>query len=351
MARLFLHIGAHKTATSYLQALFDQNRAALARRAIHYPLIGPNNAHHALAAPWVRTAAIPDSFFGAGGPEALWDKLVAQYADAPGTLVLSAENFSRIEPECVDIGALSARLRPFDEVRLVYTMRAQGELVQSTWMQIARERDAPSLPAFVKRAFDKRLGGGMLIDHNMFYDRMLKGFAPAEIILLDYGQARRADGGIGQVFLDLLGGGVDMAELAPPPKALANVSPDPLSLYVASRIAGQTIPPADLVEIVAGVIHPDPAVPTTLLSRAEHARFRSRFAPGNAVLAERVQTVQPGFSFEEPDAPENMLYRDDLSEAHWAQVAAALYERLPPPAASPLKHQLARARAWLARRN
>ena len=122
MAKVILHVGAHKTGTTYLQNLFHLNRARLAEAGIHYPDIGPNTAHHALAGAWMNLPDIPDRFYGAAGPDGLWQKIIDQYATAPGTLLLSAENFSRCYPEEIDMVDLARRLEPFESVQVIYCL-------------------------------------------------------------------------------------------------------------------------------------------------------------------------------------------------------------------------------------
>ena len=114
MAQLVLHVGAHKTGTTYLQNLFHQNRAALADAGIYYPDIGPNTAHHVLASPWLNMQDVPASFFNTRGPDELWADLIARYATAPGTVFLSGENFLRAYPETVNMAELADRLETVD---------------------------------------------------------------------------------------------------------------------------------------------------------------------------------------------------------------------------------------------
>lgn len=336
MARVFLHIGAHKTGTSYLQNLFHLNRTRLGDAGIHYPDIGPNDAHHALGAVWLNMPDIPDSFFGTAGPAGMWDRLTDRYAKAPGTLFLSAENFSRAFPEVVDFADLAKRLSVFDEVRVIYTVRQQAELVQSLWLQTAKVGRVHAIHHYVRRAFEKRLSGGIRIDHGSVYKALLAGFDPEQIILLDYAGFNRANGGVAQVFLDLLGAGsgsgtrLRASDLVSPTKQKANISPDPLAFQIATRIIRQSaghnsVPPDDLVQSIGQVLRDDPSVPTTILARHEYTKFHTRFGPGNAALAERVQPFQPGFTFQEVAPPENLIYRDDVTEAHWAAIAGALY--------------------------
>ena len=248
MARVFLHVGAHKTATSYLQAMFHNNRDLLARHGIIYPDIGPNNAHHVLAAPWLAMPDIPDSFFALTGREGRWNRLVQQYASGPGTVFLSAENFTRVRPDRVDMAQLAAHLGAFEEVRIVYTMREQADLVQSLWMEVAKSVRVPTLRKYVETAFDQRRGGGVPIDHGSVYSHLLEGFAPEEIRLLDYNTISRGEGGVVGAFLRLMGSDLDPQSLRPlASNKKANISPDPIALYMATEIASNTVPSQELV--------------------------------------------------------------------------------------------------------
>lgn len=336
MARLFLHIGAHKTATSYLQDLLHRNRRALAEVGLYYPHIGPNNAHHALAASWLDLPDLPASFFGAAGADGLWDQaILAPYARLPGTVFLSAENFSRFYPKRVDMAALARRLAVFDEVRIVYTLRAQTEMVTSLWVQVARSRKAPALRSYLERVLTTGMGGGVPLDHHAVYHHLRSGFAPEQIILLDYEQIRHRPGGVAQSFLDLLGCPLEVAQLIQPPLDNHNISPDALSLWLASQICRDGPPPEDLTALTASILHAqqDGASqqgahrhrPTTVLSLREHGKIRSKFGPGNARLAELVAPVQPGFHFEPPAPPDDLMYRDQIPPHIWPDIAAALW--------------------------
>ncbi|MCQ0090543.1 hypothetical protein [Roseovarius sp. M141] len=329
MARVFLHVGGHKTGTSYLQAMFHANAALLARHGIHYPDIGPNNAHHALAAPWISTPDIPDAFFGPAGRKGLWDRLIAQYADMPGTVFLSAENFTRVRPQRVDMAQLAARLRAFGEVRVVYTMRQQVELLQSLWMQVAKTRPAPNLRKYVKAGLSDRRGGGVPIDHSNVYTALLEGFRPEEIRLVDYASMKNSEGGIVGTFLRLMDSDLKADALAPlKSQENANISPDPIEFFVATEIMNREAPPpGDLIETIRCAIRPGDAPAATLLSRSEHSKLRRRFVNSNNSLVERVQPVQPGFVFDPGSVPPDLFFRDDLTTAHWTRVAAALYSR------------------------
>lgn len=329
MARVFLHIGGHKTGTSHLQALFYNNRKRLAEAGIHYPDIGPNNAHHALATTWLDLADFPEWFLRENPPERIWNRLVGTYARAGGTVFLSAENLTRMHPQIVDYRDLALRLAAFDEVRVIYTMRRQTELVQSLWMQVAKTRRAPTLRSYVERALDKRLGGGVPIDHLSVYQRLLQGFRPDQITLLDYGQTVRAPGGMARAFLRLMGSDLDPATLVQPSRAESNPSPDPLALLAACQMMRDAIPDDALIGFLQPIVHPDPQVPATLLAPHEYSKLHSRFCASNDELSQLVQPVQPGFHFDNGTPPENLIYRDALDTQTWIAIAAALHAHAP----------------------
>lgn len=333
MARLFLHIGAHKTATSFLQGTFFRNRDRLARHGVIYPAPGPNQAHHVFALPWMEVAGVPENFLGTKGPDGLWERFVDRHAHGSETVLLSAENFSRAYPDPVDMADLARRTAAFDEVTIVYTTRQQVDLLPSHWSQIAKDRKPPTLRAYVARAIKDHLAGGIWIDHNAVYDHVLTGFAPDQIRVLDYDHVRTEPGGVLGAFLRLLDCDLEAETLTPLPRAQANISADPLATFLASRICDGNIPPEKMVTQIAAVLqafgstsHPSGSgrVPTTLLTRREHARLRAIFHPLNDKLVQRVRVFQPDFAFFQDAPPENMIYRDDVETEIWARIAAAL---------------------------
>ena len=343
MARLFLHIGAHKTATSYLQALFHHNRQELAAAGLHYPVIGPNNAHHALAASWLDMIDLPPGFFGSEGPDGLWERAILRpYATRPGTVFLSAENFSRFDPQRVDMAALARRLAVFEEVRIVYTLRGQAEMLASLWVQIARSRKAPTLRRYLERAFATGMGGGVTLDHHAVYQHLRSGFRPEQIILLDYDEIRRRPGGVAQAFLDLMGVQLRAETLTPPPAETHNVSPDALSLWLACQICRDGPPPEDLIALTGTVLHGAAPRPTTLLSQSEYDKLRAKFRRDNARLGALVAPWQPGFRFDPPPPPETLLYRDQIPPHVWPDIAAALWAKSEPAGLPGLLRRAAR---------
>lgn len=344
MAQVILHIGAHKTGTSYLQRLFHINRERLAAAELYYPDIGPNNAHHALGAIWVPTPGLPPTYREPGYIEGLWKTLVADYAKAPGTLFLSAENFTQISPNGqVDMVELAQRLAPFEDVRIVYTLRQQIELAQAVWLQVARKTRPPGIHGFMRKVLEQHMAGGVPTEHGIVYDWIRTGFAPEQITLLNYHEIRRAPGGIAQVFLDLMEADIQADTLAQPEPEDSNISPDPLVYLTAVRIMKQQVPPAELIATLTDIICPSPEQRTSLLARYEVDRFVACYTPFNAALVSRVQQYQPEFSFDPEPMPDTMIYREDLTEEQWISIAGALYR---PPTLSTVMHRTRKTLGW-----
>jgi len=326
MARLILHIGAHKTGTSYLQRVFFRNRKLLAQHGIHYPDLGPNPAHHILSAPWIDIPEIPASHYGKGGPDGLWQRFVDSHADLPGTVFLSGEPFSRGAPQKVDMPDLARRLSRFEDVRVVYTVRGQPELVQSIWLQVAKTVSPPPFRAFLRGAMQIRMGSGLWLDHGDVLDHVLTGFAPEQVTLLDYDTIRRGPGGVTQAFLDLIGSDLTADALTPVDAAQSNISPDPLATWIATRISAPHRAPPELIRQVGTALAIPEGRRSSAFTRDEYAALLDLYRPLNEALVRRVSATQPDFAFATPDAPPDLIWRDMVGMAGWAHIARTLYQ-------------------------
>ena len=329
MARLVLHTGAHKTGTTSLQRAFALNRDLLARHGVIYPDIGPNTGHHVLAGPWMRVEGVPGEFWPAGGPDVLWERLIAAHAAGDKTVFLSAENFSRALPERVDMVELAARLAAFESVEVIYVTRAQLGYLESIWLQVSKALQPPPFGRFYARAKDEHLASGLWLDHNDVYDHLLTGFAPDRIRVFDFEAVKAHPGGILGFFLDHLGLPLDVDDLVPVPVpgGMANPSPDPLAALAAARVAAPGAAPAGLVQMAGAALEAGfgAGTRTTLYTEAEAAKLVAHFAPLNARLEERLRPYQPGFRLTEPGPDPARPGRDRLTPAVWAGLARRIY--------------------------
>jgi hypothetical protein len=327
LARVILHIGAHKTGTSFLQRCLFQNRALLERHQIYYPDIGPNPAHHILAAPWIDLPEVPASWFAEGGAEGVWDRLIRDYCHRPGTVFLSAEVFSRAEVQRVDMAQLRDRLAPFEQVRILYSTRLQPALLQSVWLQRARSGKAPPFAQFLDHALESHLASGLWLDHGQLYSHLLTGFSPEQITFLSYEALCAAPGGVLAAFLEQMGSSLLAEQFSPVPVGGANISPNPLAAWIACHIFGSAPPPPGWVSDISEALKAGRSAPVTLYSRAQYDQVARIFTPLNQELDHRLRLTQPGFATGNIPDSGGVNFREDLGLRHWGNIAAAIYQR------------------------
>jgi hypothetical protein len=139
--RVYLHIGAPKTGTTYLQAILSKNRKTLADKGILYPE-SLASAHH--KAVW-DLRGTPPQREGLAGIEGSWQALV-DVADAARTDVLvSSEHFVFAhKPQ------IKRAVTAFDaEVHVIYTARDLVRQVPAVWQERVKNQKSMTYRAFI----------------------------------------------------------------------------------------------------------------------------------------------------------------------------------------------------------
>jgi hypothetical protein len=136
MPRYLIHIGPHKTGTTYLQRSFEQMRPALMAHGICYPgCWGGSDGHHRLV-------------------EQIWrdeDHIAKAEADrlnraGAGTILLSSETLSYLSDG--DVRRLHAILGG-EPATIVFYCRRWSELLPSSWRELVKHGSLTTLPEFV----------------------------------------------------------------------------------------------------------------------------------------------------------------------------------------------------------
>ncbi|HVV92000.1 MAG TPA: hypothetical protein VHD15_01150 [Hyphomicrobiales bacterium] len=142
--RLVVHVGPHKTGTTYLQSNFSRRAAELRARGWLYPALGERiaSAQHDLAE--------SGAAFLAGQGRAVDEfRRVLGRADAEGlNLLLSSEGFRRWRP--VHYDALAALIGP-RRLHFAYTLRDPLDRLHSAWAQRVKAGAIESLPQWIER--------------------------------------------------------------------------------------------------------------------------------------------------------------------------------------------------------
>lgn len=327
--RLVLHIGSHKTATTFLQSSLARNAAALDALGILYPQAGRIwQAHFKLA--W----DLKDQALAGAPVEALphWAALLAEIDAAPQPLVLiSTEEFGMgLDP--TRLAPLAARF----DVSVVHYMRSPDSHLESLYNQRVKdfpERETRHIETYLAEETP------FFLDHASLLRPWAELFGPAAIRLRPFGPGFQPDGILADLLRTL--GAASWPEFAPPDLSIlhkVSLPPDALDYL---RLSNPWLTRAEghhdfVVRLVKAA--QDPAVAAQLQAtragilslkarRALRQRFRdSTFQAARAYLG---MTRTPFPPAEAPPPPADFDSRlPEASAAVMGRVAALIRNAL-----------------------
>ncbi|MFD0540071.1 hypothetical protein ACFQY7_46110 [Actinomadura luteofluorescens] len=139
---VFLHVGAAKSGTTFLQHVLWHNRDRLRAHGVLYP--GRDQAAHVRAAFDLRR-----TFFREASDPATrgaWRDLVAEARDWPGTVIISQELFAPARPRWIRQAVADL---DFADVHVVFTARDLGRQIPAHWQEDVKNRFTTSFTEFV----------------------------------------------------------------------------------------------------------------------------------------------------------------------------------------------------------
>lgn len=146
--RVYLHVGAPKTGTTYLQDRLALNRQELARHDVHYPL--GLQASHFKAALDLLDVSWGGQREGARGE---WAKLVDRVNRHDGTVIVSHEILAGARPQ--QIRRAMADLEG-SEVHLVYSARDLARQIPAEWQEGVKHRRRRTFARFLRQVQNAR---------------------------------------------------------------------------------------------------------------------------------------------------------------------------------------------------
>lgn len=326
MARLVLHIGTHKTATTTVQDTFCANRDLLAQHGLIYPALGRHTGHHGLLTDWI---ALPATYDLPDGGVGTLRALATEYEDSDKTLLLSSEEFSRGGGVGgrVDMAELAGIFDGFESVEVVCFLREQGQFLQSVYLELARTRTPERPPTLIDMALDSGMVDGLWCDYGALYDHLLTGFAPEDIRLVDFEKARAHPGGVLGKMLTILNVPFGADELATVNNGASNISGQPLPFWAGFAIAGGNPANAGLFSAVqtAFDLEYGENAASCLFTRKERDRITAHFALLNSQLVLRHSEFQPEFTLSTVKPKKEMIYREDIEASFWVRAARRIY--------------------------
>lgn len=146
--RVYLHIGAPKTGTTYVQDRLSRNARSLAEHGVHFPttsrLVSPGLAHFRAA-----LELLGEDWGGVQGHAAgSWDALVRRIGRLSGTVVVSHEILAPATPVQV---AQAMQDLAGSEVHVVYTARDLGRQAPAAWQESIKQGRRWSYGRFLDR--------------------------------------------------------------------------------------------------------------------------------------------------------------------------------------------------------
>lgn len=209
--RLVLHMGPHKTATSYLQYNFFHNRAQLLRRGWLYPVTGERvrTAHHDISdqRKWI----LDEDNRMADELRAIGDKARARGAN----VLLSSEGFENWKPRTL------SRLQSLvgaTELHVVYTLRDPLDLFYAKWAQRVKSGFEDSLPDYHDKHFADPIASTAL--NPMLQLAPIFRHTDATATILHYDQIVAHDRDIFRVFLERV---LDIPDIGPATQQAKNL--------------------------------------------------------------------------------------------------------------------------------
>ncbi|WP_139979803.1 hypothetical protein [Nocardioides litoris] len=137
--KVYLHVGAPKTGTTYLQDRLALNAATLADHGVHFP------SRHALADPALSQFRAAIDLMGQdwGGPpghaKGAWPALVRRIGRLEGTVVVSHEVLAPAAAEHVQRAMADLTALGGTEVHVVYSVRDPARQVPAAWQEAIKQ--------------------------------------------------------------------------------------------------------------------------------------------------------------------------------------------------------------------
>jgi hypothetical protein len=146
--RVYLHIGAPKTGTTYLQDRLALNAASLADHGIHFPsrspLVSPGLFHFRAALDLLGQDWGGEPGHAAGN----WDALVKRVRRKSGSVIVSHEILAPARPQSV---ARAMADLAGSEVHIVYSARDLGRAVPAAWQESIKQGRRWSYRTFLRK--------------------------------------------------------------------------------------------------------------------------------------------------------------------------------------------------------
>ncbi|WP_404982874.1 hypothetical protein [Cobetia marina] len=173
MKKVYLHIGPHKTGSTYIQKALYENKIQLQEAGLNYPSdeYTQNFAHHRLAELYFTKKFVQ--------AQALLKNLIGDNTD---DIILSSENFDRLDS--VSVNQLKQDLSCYN-TKIIFFSRRISDLLVSNWQEDVKHGYTLSWGEYAYKHILKPFQSNV-INKNKILDVYADSFGVESIIILDY---------------------------------------------------------------------------------------------------------------------------------------------------------------------
>jgi hypothetical protein len=187
--RVYLHVGAPKTGTTYLQDRLRLNAKNLAAHGVHFP-----SRNLAVDAPLFHFRAALDLLgqdWGGepGHAEGSWEALVRRIRRLDGSVVVSHEILAPADAAQI-ARAKAAIARTGAELHVVYSARDQARQVPAAWQESIKQGRTWTYRQFCKRVVKRRSWFSRAFDLPEVLTAWGEGLAPEQVHVVTVPQSR-----------------------------------------------------------------------------------------------------------------------------------------------------------------
>lgn len=297
---LVLHIGLHKTATSYLQNVLSTRRYDLLEEGVLYPLAGSGSLARGVDRLQARTrdgAQSGHALFAAREEDrSILDAMLQEMPESCPTALLSSEDFTARH---ADPRAILSRFAAFGTIKVVLVLRRQDLWIESYYKQLVDQHRR-----FETRPFAQYLeeSGVELLDFHARFSPWRELVGPENFTVLSYDDEPGGGAAIVRSVLEVAGVTgplLDSAAAIDVPRYDSVRSIDTVGLRI---LNGFRVEDADRrVAAAKDIYAAAPEGDIQLLTPEISAAIQEQYAAGNErIEAEWFDGAAPGFRFGSP---------------------------------------------------
>ncbi|WP_434637400.1 hypothetical protein MLC35_01055 [Sulfurimonas sp. NW7] len=181
MRKVILHIGPHKTGSTYLQKMLYENRDKITAQGVGYADICKDGliAHHQLA-----EKLINKDFDSANN---ILQKIFIKSTE--DITIISSENFDMLSIEAIEFLANTLCMNDTVEVKVIFFKRKFDDLIISNWQESIKHGNTQSCYHYLLNHISAPYSSSVLNITGVL-EKYSKYFGKENLIIIDYNQAK-----------------------------------------------------------------------------------------------------------------------------------------------------------------